>query len=83
LRVIALGLRGLQIEKSAKEIINNLSRLQVEILKVREAFDTLGSHLDNAKKKYEETDKWLAHFEDKLENISEKSIKEGEQKLLN
>ncbi|MDI6778666.1 MAG: DNA recombination protein RmuC [Bacteroidota bacterium] len=82
LRVIALGLRGLQIEKSAKEIINNLSRLQGEILKVREAFDTLGSHLDNAKKKYEETDKRLAHFEDKLENISEKSIKEGEQKLL-
>ncbi len=82
LRVIVLGLKGLQIEKSSKEIINNLARLQGEIGKVRDAFDILGGHLDNARKKFEDADKRLAHFEDKLENISEKSIKEGDQKLL-
>jgi DNA recombination protein RmuC len=82
LRVIVLGLRGLQIEKSAKEIINNLSRLQGEIGKVRDSFDILGSHLDNARKKYDEADKKLTHFEDRLENIAIKSLTEGEQKLL-
>jgi DNA recombination protein RmuC len=83
LRVIVLGLKGLQIEKNAKEIINNLSRLQGEIGKVRDSFDILGSHLDNARKKYEEADKKLTHFEDRLENITSKSLTEGEQKLLN
>ena len=83
LRVIVLGLKGLQIEKNAKEIINNLSRLQGEIGKVRDSFDILGSHLDNARKKYEEADKKLTHFEDRLENITNKSLTEGEQKLLN
>ena len=83
LRVIVLGLKGLQIEKNAKDIINNLSRLQGEIGKVRDSFDILGSHLDNARKKYEEADKKLTHFEDRLENITNKSLTEGEQKLLN
>jgi DNA recombination protein RmuC len=83
LRVIVLGLRGLQIEKSAKEINNNLSRLQAEIGKVRDSFDIAGSHIDNARKKFEEADKKLTHFEDRLENITQKSLTEGEQKLLN
>ncbi len=82
LRVIALGLRGLQIEKSAKMIINNLSRLQGEIGKVRDAFEVLGTHFDNARKKYEEADKRLTQFEDRLENIADRSIEPGESPEL-
>ena len=82
LRVIVLGLRGLQIEKSAKAILNNLSRLQGEIAKVRETYDVLGTHLDNARKKYEEADKRLSQFEQRVENISEQSLGEGESPKL-
>jgi DNA recombination protein RmuC len=78
LQVIALGLRGLQIEHSAKEILNTLSRLQGEITRVREAFDTLGAHLENAHKKYEEADKRLSNFENRLENVTERSLPEGQ-----
>lgn len=74
LQVIALGLRGLRVEKSAKAIIDNLSRLQTEVRKVRDGFDTLGSHLENARKKYEETDKRLTQFEDRLENVAERTL---------
>lgn len=70
LRVIALGLRGLQIEKNARTIADNLKRLTGEIAKVREGFNTLGTHLDNARKKYEDADKRLTQFEDKLDNIA-------------
>jgi DNA recombination protein RmuC len=70
LRVIALGLRGLQIEKNARAISDNLKRLTVEIVKVRDGFNVLGTHLDNARKKYEDADKRLTQFEDKLENIA-------------
>ncbi|MBI4809981.1 MAG: DNA recombination protein RmuC [Ignavibacteriales bacterium] len=82
LQVIALGLRGMYIEQSAKEIFNNLSRLQGDIIKMREVFDILGTHLDNARKKYEDADKKLSNFEGKLENIAEHSITEETPKQI-
>ena len=82
LQVIALGLRGLYIEQSAREILNNLSRLQGDISKVREVFDILGTHIDNARKKYEDADKKLSNFEGRLENIAEHSLPDGAAKQL-
>ncbi len=73
LQVIALGLRGLKIEQSAKQILNTLSRLQGDIGKVRDAFETLGTHLNNARNKYDEADKRLSSFENKLEGIAERT----------
>lgn len=74
LQVIALGLRGMHIEHSAREILGNLSRLSTDIGKVRDLFDVLGTHIENSRKKYEEADKKLSHFESKLEGISEQAI---------
>ncbi|MBI4549064.1 MAG: DNA recombination protein RmuC, partial [Ignavibacteriae bacterium] len=89
LQVIALGLRGLRIEEQARDILNNLARLQADIAKVRETFDTVGTHLDNARKKYEEADKRLSNFETKLENTTEHTLSSAQpsralddQKLL-
>jgi DNA recombination protein RmuC len=82
LQVIALGLRGLYIEQSAREILNNLSRLQGDISKVREVFDILGTHIDNARKKYEDADKKLSNFEGRLENIAEHSLPDSAAKQL-
>ncbi|MBI5216958.1 MAG: DNA recombination protein RmuC [Ignavibacteriae bacterium] len=73
LQVIALGLRGLKIEQSAKQILNTLGRLQGDIGKVRDAFETLGAHLNNAHNKYDEADKRLSLFENKLEGIAERT----------
>lgn len=77
LQVIALGLRGLSIERSARDIVNALSHLQGDIEKVREAFDVVGSHLDNAGKKYDEAEKRLSKFESRLENIADHKLPEG------
>lgn len=82
LQVIALGLRGLYIEKSAHEILNSLTRLQGDIGKVREVFDILGTHLDNAQKKYDDADKRLSNFEGRLENIAEHRLTDGSSKQL-
>jgi DNA recombination protein RmuC len=82
LQVIALGLRGLQIEQSARNILNTLARLQGDSTKVRDAFDVLGSHLDNARKKYDEADKRLTNFEDRLSNVAEQALPDEKEKLL-
>jgi DNA recombination protein RmuC len=74
LQVIALGLRGFYVEQRAKEILGALQQLQGDAERVREVFDVLGTHLENAKKKYDDADSRLTRFEGKLENVSNRSI---------
>ncbi|MEX0602310.1 MAG: DNA recombination protein RmuC [Bacteroidota bacterium] len=66
LLVIAQGLRGLKIERSAKEIVQVLQRLVSELDKFSELFETLGTQLTNAKNNYDKADKKLAGFADRL-----------------
>ncbi len=66
LQVVIHGLKGLQIEERAREIMDHLNRLRVDEDKFRQEFDILGSHLQNARKKYEDAQRRLDHFEDKL-----------------
>jgi DNA recombination protein RmuC len=69
LRVIALGLKGLQIEKSAREIFQNLERLGSELHKFNELFETLGAQLNNAKNNYDKADKQLAGLTEKFKTV--------------
>jgi len=69
LRVIVLGLRGLHIERDAREIQARLMRLRGDLEKFREAFEVLGKHLTNARGKYEEASVALNRVEAKLEGI--------------
>lgn len=69
LRVIALGLKGLQIERSAKEIFQNLEMLSTELRKFSDIFETLGAQLNNAKNNYDKADKQLAGLMEKFKNV--------------
>ena len=66
LQAIALGFRGMQIEKQAGEIMGLLDRLVGDIARFRTDYNTLGGHLENARKKYDEADRRLGRFEEKL-----------------
>ena len=70
LHVIALGFKGMEVEKSAKEIIQNLARLQGDLQRFSDEFETVGKHLTNAKNKYDESARRLDTFEEKLRNSS-------------
>ncbi len=69
LMVIALGFKGLLIEKNAKEIQQYLQRLVTELKKFTGLFETLGMQLNNAKNNFEKADKQLASFTDRLESV--------------
>jgi DNA recombination protein RmuC len=71
LQVILLGLKGLHIEQSAKEILEYLFRLKGDFAKFNEDFEVLGKHLNNAKIKYEESIRKLDRFNEKLEEIED------------
>lgn len=66
LQAIALGLKGLQIEKRAFEIMQHLERIEGDFDRFKNEYSTLGGHIDRARKKYGEAEKSLDRFEDKL-----------------
>jgi DNA recombination protein RmuC len=71
LQVIIHGLKGMSIEAHAREIINHLERLKGDEKRFKDEFEVLGSHLSNARKKYEDADKLLNRFEEKLLSTGE------------
>lgn len=83
LQVICLGLKGLKIEENAKEILKNLGMLSNEINKFKDDFGLLGTHLLNAHRKYEDSQKKLERFSDRLSNIQnpEKIESKADKKL--
>ncbi len=70
LQVIVLGLKGLQIEKEAQSLFQSLTRLQGDLGRFKKDFQVLGSHLVNAKTKFDDAEKRLERFSDKLEIVS-------------
>ncbi len=78
LQVIVLGLRGLSIEANAREIQNDLIRLDGDLEKIMDHFVKLGGHLGNAQKQFADAERDLGRFEAKLEAIERK----GEQAAL-
>jgi len=78
LQTIALGLRGMQIEESAKEILADLSRLNVDFVKVVDSYEILGRHLSSAASRYDETGRLLGKFGTKIEQIESKTGAEPE-----
>ena len=71
LQVIVLGLKGLKIEKDARIIFQSLARLQGDLTRFSKDFQILGSHLVNAKSKFDDAEKRLTRFSDKLEIVSD------------
>jgi len=81
LQVIVLGLRGLQIEKSALELFHGLKQLQGDLDRFKGDFQVLGTHLTNARTKYDDSEKRLGRFADKLELIQGSAAPETDGEL--
>ena len=66
LQAIVLGLKGMKIEESAKEIIQYLNRLQGDFTRFRDDFGLLGKHLGHAQSSYQSAEKRTEQFGQKL-----------------
>lgn len=76
LTTILSGLRGLEIEEKAQEIMNYLARLRGDFGKFNEQYNLVGGHLNNARNSYERSEKTLRNFQEKLGAL------DGESKML-
>ncbi len=69
LRVIAMGLRGMQIEENAKHLAANLNGLRKQLDTFEEYFEKIGTHLKNAQQSYTEADKRYSKASNTLESL--------------
>jgi DNA recombination protein RmuC len=73
LQVIAFGLRGMQIEQRAHEVMAYVADLSRDFDRFVEDFELVGKHLGNAQTKFASADKRLDKFAGKLERASEEA----------
>jgi DNA recombination protein RmuC len=71
LGVIVLGLRGLQIEQHAQEVMAYTAQLGKDFERFRADFDVIGKHLGNAQTKYGEADRKLERLGTGLERATD------------
>jgi len=69
LSIIAMGLRGMQIEENAKRLQANLAGLRKQVDQFSESFEKIGTHLKNAGQAYAEADKRLDKASTSLDNL--------------
>jgi DNA recombination protein RmuC len=82
LQVIALGLRGMQIEQHAHEVMAYVAELQREFDRFTDDFEKIGTHLGHAQSKYHEAGKRLDRLETKLERAVEEHAELDEAETL-
>jgi DNA recombination protein RmuC len=80
LQVILYGLRGMQVEEKAKEILAGLSGLNTEYIRLQEDFLILGKHINNAHGSFDKASQKLEKFGYSLSGMSE--IEKGQEKTL-
>lgn len=80
LRTIIDWFRDTQISRQTQEILKRLNKIQADADKLTEDFRKLGNHIKNASLAYDNSEKRLSLFSDKVEKLLEI---QGETKKLN
>jgi len=70
LAAILHGLRGLEVERQAREILESLGGLQQQFGKFEGAYRLVGRHLDHAVRQYEEADKQIVLIQERFARIT-------------
>src|SRR6201997_5001237 len=71
LKIIFLGLRGMQIEENAKRLLGSLSGLKKQMDNFGEVYERLGTHLRNAQQSYSDADRKLDRARNSLEELAQ------------
>jgi len=70
LKTIAIGFKGLQIEKFAREILGRLQGLQGDFQDFQEDYELIGRHISHAASKHTEAETKLTRLSGRLELLT-------------
>lgn len=79
LQTILLGLRGLKVEESAREIINHLGGLRGQLARFQEEFRKLGKHLEQSKGSFDSAQRQIEKLSDKFSALESPSSLPAEE----
>jgi DNA recombination protein RmuC len=83
LQVVALGVRGLAMQERTRELQQSIAQVRREFERFVGLHDQLGTHLDHAMKKFDETERALARASGAIEGLAQVPIAAGgEQAVL-
>ncbi|MCX8124069.1 MAG: DNA recombination protein RmuC [Spirochaetes bacterium] len=74
LMAIAYGLKGLQIEQKAKEILQHLATIQNQLRLFETEYSKTGRHIRNALSSYESSQRLVDRINEKIANITGESV---------
>jgi DNA recombination protein RmuC len=82
LTMIVIGLRGLQIEQHAHEVMAYCGQLAKDFSRFKEDFEVVGKHIGNAQGRYGDAQRRLERFEVKLEEaVDEEALEQRQAEL--
>ena len=82
LSAVAISLQGQKIQENAQHLFESLGGLKKQLADFASDYETLGTHLRNARNKYEEADSRLNTARNSLEQMSQGALPEAELKKL-
>lgn len=82
LQVIAMGMRGLRLEKGVQEIMAHLGGMSKDIEHFAGEFEILGKHIRNAHAKYEEASSKFNRMSTRIQQIADVSAIESGQPVI-
>lgn len=83
LQVVALGIRGLAMQERTRELQQSIAQVRREFERFVGLHDQLGTHLDHAMKKFDETERALARASGAIEGLAQVPLAAGvEQPVL-
>jgi DNA recombination protein RmuC len=81
LQVIALGVRGLAMQERTRELQQGVAMVRREFERFVDLHDQLGRHLENATKKFDETDRALARASGAIETLAQAPLAAGGEQV--
>jgi DNA recombination protein RmuC len=81
LQVVALGVRGLAMQERTRELQQGIAAVRREFERFVELHDQLGRHLENATKKFDETDRALSRASGAIETLAQAPIAAGSEQV--
>ena len=70
LAAILHGLKGLEVEKQARDILESLGGLQQQFVRFDAAYRLVGKHLDHAARQYGEAERQIGLIQERFEKIT-------------
>jgi len=81
LQVVALGVRGLAMQERTRDLQQGIAQVRREFERFVVLHDQLGHHLENATKKFDETDRALSRASSAIETLAQAPIAAGSEQV--